>query len=143
MLNHPTLEKLTELRLSGMREALTEQQTMTDIEELDFEERLGFLVDRELTVREDRRLTTRLRNARLRQQAAIEDLDYHHPRGLDKSSVQSSSKTPAAGSTTRTVAVPSRSGLRFAKTAGSSAQDGSRSARDTSEFKRSEMESRV
>ena len=57
MLNHPTLEKLTELRLSGMREALTEQQTMTDIEELDFEERLGFLVDRELTVREDRRLS--------------------------------------------------------------------------------------
>ena len=43
------------------------------------------LVDRELTAREDRRLKTRLRTARLRQQAAIEDLDYRHPRGLDKS----------------------------------------------------------
>jgi DNA replication protein DnaC len=85
MMNHPTLEKLTELRLGGMKEALCEQQDMPDIEELDFEERLGLLVDRELTAREDRRLKTRLRTARLRQQAAIEDLDYRHPRGLDKS----------------------------------------------------------
>ena len=85
MLNHPTLEKLTELRLNGMKEALVEQQDMVDIEELEFEERLGLLVDRELTAREDRRLKTRLRTARLRQQAAIEDLDYRHPRGLDKS----------------------------------------------------------
>jgi DNA replication protein DnaC len=85
MLNHPTLEKLTELRLNGMKEALCEQQGMPDIDALDFEERLGLLVDRELTAREDRRLKTRLRTARLRQQAAIEDLDYRHPRGLDKS----------------------------------------------------------
>ncbi len=85
MLNHPTLEKLTELRLNGMKEALCEQQAMPDIDELEFEERLGLLVDRELTAREDRRLKTRLRTARLRQQAAIEDLDYRHPRGLDKS----------------------------------------------------------
>jgi len=85
MLNHPTLEKLTELRLNGMKEALVEQQDMVDIEELEFEERLGLLVDRELTAREDRRLKTRLRTARLRQQAAIEDLDYRHPRGMDKS----------------------------------------------------------
>ncbi len=89
MLNHPTLEKLTELRLAGMREALLEQQDMADIEELAFEERLGLLVDRELTVREDRRLKTRLRNARLRQQASIEDLDYRHHRGLDKALMQS------------------------------------------------------
>ncbi len=85
MLNHPTLEKLTELRLNGMKEALLEQQDMVDIDELEFEERLGLLVDREITVREDRRLKTRLRTARLRQQAAIEDLDYRYPRGLDKS----------------------------------------------------------
>ena len=85
MLNHPTLEKLTELRLNGMKEALCEQQGMPDIEELDFEERLGLLVDREITAREDRQLKNRLRNARLREQAAFEDLDYRHPRGLDKS----------------------------------------------------------
>jgi DNA replication protein DnaC len=89
MLNHPTLEKLRELQLTGMKDALEEQQQMHDIEALDFEERLGLLVDREITVRSERRLKTRLRNARLREQAVIEDLDYRHPRGLDKSLMQS------------------------------------------------------
>jgi len=89
MLNHPTLDKLRELKLTGMKDALEEQQQMHDIETLDFEERLGLMVDREITVRAERRLTTRLRNARLREQATIEDLDYRHPRGLDKALMQS------------------------------------------------------
>ena len=89
MLNHPTLDKLRELKLTGMKDALEEQQHMRDIEALDFEERLGLLVDREITERAGRRLKTRLRNARLREQAAIEDLDYRHPRGLDKALMQS------------------------------------------------------
>ena len=84
MMYHPTLEKLAELRLTGMREALLDQQAMADIEELGFEERLGLLLDREATVRADRRLKTRLRNARFRQSATVEDLDYHTPRGLDR-----------------------------------------------------------
>jgi hypothetical protein len=71
MLNHPTLDKLRELKLIGMKDALEEQQQMRDIEALDFEERLGLLVDREITVRAERRLKSRLRNARLREQAAI------------------------------------------------------------------------
>lgn len=85
MLQHPTLEKLTSLKFTGMVKALTEQMTLPDIEQLSFEERLGLLVDRELTERHDRRLQTRLRNARLKQQACIEDIDYRHRRGLDKS----------------------------------------------------------
>lgn len=84
MLNHPTLEKLQRLKFTGMATALSEQMAMPDIASLSFEERLGLLVDRELTVREDRRLTSRLRQARLRHNAAIEDIDYRHPRGLDK-----------------------------------------------------------
>ena len=78
-MNHPTLEKLRELKLTGMKDALQEQHRLHDIQALDFEERLGLLVDREITVRAERRLKTRLRNARLREQAAIEDLDYRHP----------------------------------------------------------------
>src|SRR3970282_2569393 len=85
MLQHPTLEKLTTLKFTGMVKALTEQMTLPDIEQLSFEERLGLLVDRELTERHDRRLQSRLRNARLKQQACIEDIDYRHRRGLDKS----------------------------------------------------------
>ena len=84
MMYHPTLERLAELRLTGMREALLDQQAMADIEELGFEERLGLLLDREATVRADRRLKTRLRGARFRQSATVEDLDYHTPRGLDR-----------------------------------------------------------
>ena len=52
--------------------------------EVPFEERLGLLVDRERTAREDRRLQTRLHQAKLRQTACMEDIDYRHPRGLDK-----------------------------------------------------------
>ena len=84
MLHHPTLDKLAELKFTGMATALNEQMALPDINGLDFDERLGLLVDRELTVREDRRMKIRLRQARLRQQACMEDIDYRHPRGLDK-----------------------------------------------------------
>ncbi len=89
MLIHPTLDKLQRLQLTGMRKALAEQTDLPDIDDLSFEERLGLLVDREITERDDRRLKTRLRQAKLRQQAAIEDIDYRHPRGLDKALIAS------------------------------------------------------
>jgi DNA replication protein DnaC len=84
MLTHPILDQLAELKLTGMHRALSEQMHMTDIEPLSFEERLGLLVDREMTERADRRLQYRLRMARLRQSACVEDIDYRHNRGLDK-----------------------------------------------------------
>ena len=89
MLTHPTLDKLQALRLTGMVKALSEQMHMPDISDLSFEERLGLLVDREMTERHDRRLKTRLRQAKLRLSASIEDIDYRHPRGLDKSLMMS------------------------------------------------------
>lgn len=84
MLLHPTLNKLQTLRLGGMAKALEEQQHLPEIQTLSFEERLGLLVDREMTLRDNRRLQTRLRQARLRHSAMVEDIDYRHPRGLDK-----------------------------------------------------------
>lgn len=84
MLMHPTLEKLQSLRLTGMTKALQEQNEMTDIDELSFEERLGLLVDREVTERENSRLKSRLKKARLRHNVCIEDIDFRYPRGLDK-----------------------------------------------------------
>ena len=84
MLHHPTLEKLQTLRLQGMYKALTEQMNMPESEPLSFEERLGLLVDRELTERQDRRLQTRLRQARLKHNACVEDIDLRARRGLDK-----------------------------------------------------------
>jgi DNA replication protein DnaC len=89
MLKHPTLDGLQTLKLTGMVAALADQMATPDIDELAFEERLGLLVDREITERENRRLTSRLRRARLRHVAALEDIDYRNPRGLDKGLIQS------------------------------------------------------
>jgi len=84
MLTVPTLERLRELRLDGMAQAFEEQMASSDFNELTFEERLGLLVDVEVTLRKNRRLRSRLRKAKLRQQACMEDIDYRQPRGLDK-----------------------------------------------------------
>lgn len=84
MLLHPTLERLQQLRLPGMARALQEQLQQPDIAALSFEERLALLLDREATERENRRLKSRLKQAKLRQQAAVEDIDYRAARGLDK-----------------------------------------------------------
>ena len=89
MLKHPTLDKLQALKFTGMVAALIDQMAMQDIDDLAFEERLGLLVDREITERENRRLTSRLRRAKLRHNAALEDIDYQNPRGLDKGLIQS------------------------------------------------------
>lgn len=87
MLLHPTLEKLATLRFTGMAAALDEQMQMNFLDDMGFEERLGVLLDREIAVRETRRMNTRLRKAKLRQDSCIEDIDFRHPRGLDKSLV--------------------------------------------------------
>ena len=89
MLNHPTLDKLHTLKLTGMAAALADQSATPDITDLSFEERLGLLVDREMTERENRRMSSRLRRAKLRHNALLEDLDYRNPRGLDKGLIQS------------------------------------------------------
>ncbi|MDQ6971562.1 MAG: IS21-like element helper ATPase IstB [Mariprofundaceae bacterium] len=84
MLIHPILEQLQALKLTGMVKALSEQLNMPDIESMDFMARLGLMVDRETTERANRRLQTRLKKAKLRQQACFEDIDFRTPRGLDK-----------------------------------------------------------
>ena len=89
MLKHPTLDKLHALKLTGMAAALADQSVTPDITELSFEERLGLLVDREMTERENRRMTSRLRRAKLRHTAILEDIDYRNSRGLDKGLIQS------------------------------------------------------
>ena len=88
MLMNPTMEKLQALKLTGMLEALDEQLKSPDIEQLSFDERLGLMIDREMTARDNRRLKTRLKKARLRHDACMEDIDYRHPRGLKRDQIQ-------------------------------------------------------
>lgn len=89
MLTHPTLDKLKTLKFYGMIQGLHDQAQHPAIDQLSFEERLGLLVDRELTERLDRRLKNRLLQAKLKQQACLEDIDYQSHRGLDKALVHS------------------------------------------------------
>lgn len=85
MLNNPTMEKLAELKLTGMLKAFREQEEMPDVVSLSFEERFGLMLDREVTDRDNRKLNSRLKKAKLKQNACVEDIDYRHKRGLDKS----------------------------------------------------------
>jgi DNA replication protein DnaC len=84
MLIHPTVERLRALGLSAMADAFIELQNAPDAGELSREDWLGLLVDREATSRENKRLARRLREARLRQAAVVEDVNLHAPRGLDR-----------------------------------------------------------
>jgi DNA replication protein DnaC len=84
MLTQPLLDKLTQLRLSAFRAALEEQLHNPQYADLPFEDRLGLLVDRECTHRDNNRLKRRLKAARLSLPATIEDLDLSPSRGLDR-----------------------------------------------------------
>jgi DNA replication protein DnaC len=87
MLTSPTLDKLHDLNLMGMSRAYQEQMERPDYQALPFDDRLGMLVDVELQERENRRLFRYLKAARLRDQACVEDIDFHAPRGLNRSLV--------------------------------------------------------
>lgn len=88
MLTHPLFEQLKELRCHGMIEALEEQLRQQDIGNLSFDERLSLLVERECIERENRRLSTRLKQARLKESACLEDIDYGSSRNLSKNVLQ-------------------------------------------------------
>ena len=64
-----------------MAKAFEEQRRQPDIAALGFEERLGLMIDREATERDNKRLVTRLKFASLRQSAVIEDIDLRAVRG--------------------------------------------------------------
>lgn len=89
MLKTQTMEKLRALKFNGMLKGLEEQLASSEYQSLSFEERFGLLVDRETIERENQRLKSRLKQAKLRQQACFEGIDYHHPRGLNKSMILS------------------------------------------------------
>ncbi len=84
MLIHQTAEKLKAMRLGAMAELLLNQQSQTAVAQLSFEERLGLLVDYEWTSRQNKKLQRLLKNARLKIDACLEDIDYQHPRKLDQ-----------------------------------------------------------
>ena len=88
MLMEQTLEKMNQMKLSAMVAALDQQRISNQYTDLSFEERLGLLIDEEWTAREHRKLTRRLRAAKLRYTtASLENVDFKHRRSLDRSQV--------------------------------------------------------
>ena len=88
MLTQQTFDRLHELRLTGIAQALQEQQRNRDIDQLSFDDRLALLLERELTYRDDRRLARLLQLAHLRLPAVVKDIDFRAPRGLDRTQLQ-------------------------------------------------------
>lgn len=89
MLQQPTLQQLRELKLTGMAQALEEQMNQPQSNSLSFEERIAFLLDREISYRKNRKLQGLISAAKFRQQACVEDIDYQPSRNLDKSQMAS------------------------------------------------------
>ena len=88
MLVHPTVDRLRALGLAAMADTFVELQNNAEAAEMPHADWLGLLVDREVTARDNRRITRRLSSAKLRQAATIENVDYRTARGLDRSLFQ-------------------------------------------------------
>jgi len=89
MLTHQTVERLRQMRLWGMADAFLAQLEQPDVTALSFEDRLGLLVDQEVSFRDNRRLKRLLKEAKLRQQACLEDIDFSVGRGLARQLLRS------------------------------------------------------
>jgi DNA replication protein DnaC len=88
MLQQQSLKQLRVLKLCGMADALQRQwQQPQTYDDLSFDERVGILINQEITARENNRLQRLLKAARFKVPARLEDVDYTHPRGLKKSQV--------------------------------------------------------
>lgn len=88
MLNEETYQKLIDMKLYGLSACFQDYVNQVEQNELTFEERFGLMVDREWSERQERKLKYRLGSAKLREQACVEDIDYRHPRNLDRSVIQ-------------------------------------------------------
>lgn len=89
MMTQDTISKLNQMKLFGMVKGFESQMASASATHLSFEERFGLLVDQEATYRDNRRLMSLLRNAKLRETACVEDIDYRAGRGLDRSEIAS------------------------------------------------------
>src|SRR3954453_9160849 len=89
MLNQQTLEKLHALHLNGMADAYCRQMEDTSAASLSFEERFGLLVDHHWSWRENQAMARRLKKSKLDAEPCVEDIDYRHPRGLDRQLMRS------------------------------------------------------
>src|SRR2546426_11347446 len=84
MMNQQTLDRLHSLRWLGLAEAWRQQMEMPEVASLSFDERFALLVDQHWTWRENQAMARRLKKSKLGAQPCVEDIDFRHPRGLDR-----------------------------------------------------------
>lgn len=85
MMNEETLRKLTEMKMSAMADSYREQMNNQDYQEMSFEDRFNLLVDHEYSRRQSNKLQRLIHQAQFNEpSAAIEDIEYHPDRHLDK-----------------------------------------------------------
>jgi DNA replication protein DnaC len=89
MLIKATIEKLRTMRLTGLAEAFSQQMEDAQMHSLSFEERFSMMVDHQWIARQNKAVARRLKNARLKLQACVEDIDYTRSRGLDRPLIRS------------------------------------------------------
>lgn len=87
MLTQETVEKMNAMKLFGMVAAFNNQLSSSEYDELNFEERIGLLVDAEWTDRERRKMSRRLKAAKLRYPASLENVNFQTPRGLNRQQI--------------------------------------------------------
>ena len=87
MLTQETIEKMNAMKLFGLVAAFGTQLSSSEYDELSFEERVGLLVDAEWTDRERRKLSRRLKAAKLRYPASLENVNFQAPRGLNRQQI--------------------------------------------------------
>ena len=83
-LRQPNIERMLQLGLTGMGEALEEQMDLAGSEELDFDDRLAMLLEREVSHRQERSYRGHLRRAQLRIKAELQDVDCRAGRGISR-----------------------------------------------------------
>ena len=83
-MSQQTMEQLKQMRLMGFVEALREQQESAQHQQLSFDERFAFIVDKEYLNRQTRRLKRAIKKAQLKQIATIEDVDFNTSRKLKR-----------------------------------------------------------
>jgi len=88
MLIEETLQKMLALKMPAMAEATRELMGSAPSNQLSFEDKLGIIIDREWTDRDSRRVTRRIREAKISTSASLESVECDATRGLDKSFIK-------------------------------------------------------
>lgn len=83
-MNTATLDKMRSMRLFGMHQAFDGMAKTASFKEYTHDEMMAHLIEAEWNDRHNRRLERLLKNAGFRYQANLAEIDYQHPRGLDK-----------------------------------------------------------